>query len=187
MKRIFLAVTGIILLAGSAYAQENDKRNTILSNALIVFFSATGTTAEAAQKLAHVTGGERYEIVPQTPYTSADLNWRDEESRSSREMGDPASRPAIQGKKENIDDYAIIFIGYPIWWDVAPRIVNTFIESHNLKGKTVIPFATSGSSAIDHSVAELKKTYPEIKWRTGKLLTHATEQAIREWVASEVE
>ncbi len=186
MKRIILAVTGIILLAGSTYAQESNKRNTALSNALIVFFSATGTTAGAAKKLAHVTGGELYEIVPQTSYTNADLDWRDEQSRSSLEMGNPKSRPAIKGKKENIADYDIIFIGYPIWWDTAPKIVNTFIESHNLKGKTLIPFATSGSSTIDHSVAELKKTYPEIKWKRGKLLTRATEQTIREWVASEV-
>ena len=182
MKRFIIAVMSIMLLAYNVYAQENSKQE----NALIVYFSATGTTAGVAKKIAEIAGSELYEIVPQKPYTNADLNWRDKQSRSSREMGDLRSRPAIKGKKENIADYDVIFLGYPIWWNVAPVILNTFSESHDLKGKTVVPFATSGSSGIDNSVAELKKTYPEIKWRNGKLLNHADNQTITEWLKNEL-
>ena len=116
------------------------------------------------------------------PYTSADLDWNDKRSRSSVEMNDPKSRPAIKGRKENIADYDVIFIGYPIWWDLAPRIINTFIESHDLKGKTVIPFATSGGSTLAGSAAALKKTYPALNWREGRLLNRADEKSIRNWV-----
>lgn len=126
-------------------AQNNDK------HILVAYFSATGTTARAAEKLANVTGGELYAITPAESYTSADLDWHDKQSRSSVEMNDPKSRPAIKGKKENIADYDVIFIGYPIWWDLAPRVIDTFIESYDLKGKTVIPFATSGGSTLSGS------------------------------------
>ena len=108
MKRFIIAVMSIMLLAYNVYAQENSKQE----NALIVYFSATGTTAGVAKKIAEIAGSELYEIVPQKPYTNADLNWRDKQSRSSREMGDLRSRPAIKGKKENIADYDVIFLGY---------------------------------------------------------------------------
>lgn len=182
MKQLIFTAMSIMLLTHSVYAQENFKQR----KALIVYFSATGTTAGAAKKIAEITGGELYEIVPQTPYTSADLNWRDKQSRSSREMGDPQSRPAIKGKKENLADYDVIFIGYPIWWNVAPTILHTFIESHDLKGKTVVPFATSGGSGIGNSVADLKKTHPEIKWRNGKLLNRADDRSLLEWLKNEL-
>ena len=97
-------------------------------------------------------------------------------------MNNPKSRPAIKGKKDNIADYEVIFIGYPIWWNLAPRIVDTFIENHNLKGKTVIPFATSGGSGIAGSMASLKKAYPDLNWKEGKLLNRVNEKAIREWL-----
>ncbi len=182
MKQFILSIMGIVLLMHSTHAQEYDKQK----KSLIVYFSATGTTAGVAKNIAEITGGELYEIVPQTPYTSADLNWRNKQSRSSVEMKDPASRPAIKGKKENIADYDVIFIGYPIWWNVAPVILNTFIESHHLQGKTVMPFATSGSSSIDNSVAELKKRYPEINWKNGKRLNNADKQTITEWLKKEL-
>ena len=120
--------------------------------------------------------------MPAQPYTSADLDWNDKQSRSSVEMTDPKLRPAIKSKKENITDYDVIFIGYPIWWDLAPRIINTFIESHDLKGKTVIPFATSGGSTLAGSAAALKKTYPALNWREGRQLNRADEKSIRDWV-----
>ena len=135
-----------------------------------------------AEKLAAAIDSDLYEIKPAVPYTSADLNWRDRHSRSSVEMNDPKSRPAIKGRKENIADYDVIFIGYPIWWDLAPRIINTFIESHDLKGKTVIPFATSGGSTLAGSAAALKKTYPTLNWKEGRLLNRADEKSIRNWV-----
>ena len=149
---------------------------------LVAYFSATGTTARAAQKVADVTGGELYAITPAQPYTDADLDWNDKQSRSSVEMNDPKARPAIKSQKGKIADYDVVFIGYPIWWGLAPRIVNTFIESHDLKGRTVIPFATSGGSGIANSVAELQKAYPGLNWQEGRLLNRTDEQTVRQWV-----
>lgn len=97
-------------------------------------------------------------------------------------MNDPKSRPAIKGTKENISDYDVIFIGYPIWWDLAPRVINTFIESHDLKGKIVIPFATSGGSTLAGSATALKKSYPSLNWKEGRLLNRADEKTIRTWI-----
>lgn len=148
---------------------------------LVVYFSASGNTAQAARTLADVTGGELFEIVPQQAYTSADLDWNDSQSRSSVEMNNPQARPALKEVKNDISTYDIIFIGYPIWWNQAPRIVNTFIESHDLKGKLLIPFATSGGSGITGSVDELRKTYPDLKWESGKLLNGVSRDAIRSW------
>ncbi|MGM9713382.1 MAG: flavodoxin [Prevotella sp.] len=139
-------------------------------NALIVYFSATGTTRHAAEELARITGADICEIVPAQPYTSADLDWNDKRSRSSLEMNDPTSRPAIKSIGIDIKIYDCIFLGYPIWWDLAPRVVNTFIESNDMTGKTVIPFATSGGSSITGSVSALKKAYPALKWKEGCLL-----------------
>lgn len=136
---------------------------------LVAYFSATGTTAKVAKEIAAETGGELYEIVPAEPYTAADLDWRNSHSRSSVEMNDPKSRPAMKGSKDDIGSYDVVYLGYPIWWGVAPHIINTFIESHDLKGKRVIPFATSGGSGIERSVGELKAAYPDINWQEGKL------------------
>ena len=149
---------------------------------MIAYFSATGTTAKAANLIAEETGGELYRIEPAQPYTGADLNWNDKASRSSVEMNDPNSRPAIKGNKANIADYDTVYIGYPIWWGVAPRIINTFIESHDLKGKIIRPFATSGGSTISGSVSALRRSYPNIRWQDGRLLNGMSEKAIRAWV-----
>lgn len=136
---------------------------------LVAYFSATGTTAHAAQQIAKETGGELYEITPAQPYTAADLDWNDKQSRSSVEMNDPKSRPALKAKKADIGSYDTVYLGYPIWWGVAPRIINTFIESHDLRGKRVLPFATSGGSGIERSVEELKAAYPDIVWGEWKM------------------
>ena len=149
---------------------------------LVVYFSATGTTARVAERLADITNGTLCAILPVDPYTSADLDWNHTRSRSSVEMNDPKARPAVGGEKWDANDYDVIFIGYPIWWDLAPRIVNTFIESHDLKGKTLIPFATSGSSSIANSVAALKREYPALNWKEGCLLNGANEKTVRDWV-----
>ena len=136
---------------------------------LVAYFSATGTTERVAKQIAAETGGELYEIVPAQPYTAADLDWNDRQSRSSVEMNDPKSRPALKEGKADIGSYDVIYLGYPIWWGVAPRIINTFIEANGLKGKRVMPFATSGGSGIEQSVEELKAAYPEIDWGEGKM------------------
>ena len=178
---ILLSVVGIVTTIGTQQKQDMNKERSN-HRILIAYFSATGTTARAAEKLANATDGELYAIVPAQPYTSADLDWNDQQSRSSVEMNDPKLRPAIKSKKENITDYDVVFIGYPIWWNLAPRIINTFIESHDLKGKTVIPFATSGGSTLAGSAAALKKNYPTLNWREGCLLNRADETSIRNWV-----
>lgn len=178
---ILLSVVGIVTTIGTQQKQDMNKERS-KHRILIAYFSATGTTARAAEKLANATDGELYAIVPAQPYTSADLDWNDKQSRSSVEMNDPKLRPAIKSKKENITDYDVVFIGYPIWWNLAPRIINTFIESHDLKGKTVIPFATSGGSTLAGSAAALKKNYPTLNWREGRLLNRADEKSIRNWV-----
>lgn len=175
-KTLLFILIAFLFTSLQTMAQNHNKR------ILIVYFSATGTTARAAEKLAIVSGGELYAITPAQPYTNADLDWHNKQSRSSVEMNDPKSRPSIKGKKENITDYDVVFIGYPIWWNLAPRIINTFIESHELNGKTIIPFATSGGSALTHSVLNLKKSYPTLNWKEGRLLNHTDEKKIREWL-----
>ena len=149
---------------------------------LVAYFSATGVTAQAAQKVADATGGEVYAITPAKPYTDADLDWNDKQSRSSVEMNDPKARPALGGERLDVSEYDIVFIGYPIWWNQAPRLINTFIESHNLKGKTVIPFATSGGSTIAGSAATLKRSYSALEWKEGRLLNRADEKTVRTWI-----
>ena len=158
--------------------------NSMQSNhkVLVAYFSATGVTARAAQKVAEATGGEVYAITLAKPYTDADLDWRDKQSRSSVEMNDPKARPALGGERLDVSEYNVVFIGYPIWWNQAPRLINTFIESHNLKGKTVIPFATSGGSTIAGSAATLKRSYPALEWKEGRLLNRADEKTVRTWI-----
>ena len=118
-----------------------------MSKKLVAYFSASGTTKEAAERLAKAAGADLFEIKPTIPYTSADLNWMDKESRSSVEMNDPDSRPEIAETMPNMADYDTVFIGFPIWWYVAPHIIHTFVESYDFSGKTLVPFATSGGSA----------------------------------------
>lgn len=149
---------------------------------LVVYFSATGITARVAEKVAAVTGGELDAILPVEPYTDADLDWTDKQSRSSVEMGDPHARPAIKLLQKNVVDYDMIFIGYPIWWDLAPREMNTFMERYDLRGKTIIPFATSGGSSIANSVKALKREYPALNWKEGRLLNQPHEKMIRSWI-----
>lgn len=175
MKKILLSLLAVLTFGLAASAQQKE------SKILVAYISMTGNTAKVAQVLAKVTGGELYEIAPEKRYTNEDLNWRNEQSRCYVEMHDLKFRPILKGKKANIADYDTIYIGFPIWWNIAPTLLNTFIEAHNLKGKTVIPFATSGGSTIDNSVKELKKAYPDINWQEGKLLNGMDEKAMREW------
>ena len=157
-----------------------------MGKTLVAYFSATGTTARVAQKVAAATGGELYAITPAQPYTDADLDWNDKESRSSVEMNDPESRPAIKGKIQDIGENNVLFLGYPIWWDLCPHPVNTFLEKYDFSGKTVIPFATSGGSSIAHSVRQLRKLYPNVTWNDGKLLNGGVAVAT-EWAKQVVE
>ena len=155
----------------SACAQnKQQKENKEMKKTLVVYFSATGTTKAAAQKLAKEHNADLYEIVPEQPYTAADLDWRDKTSRSTLEMKDKSSRPAIKGRCENIADYDTVWIGFPVWWYTAPTIVNTFIEAHDLSGKTLNVFATSGGSTVTGSYNDLKSAYPQYTWGESRLM-----------------
>lgn len=149
---------------------------------LVAYFSATGTTKALAEKLAKVTGADIFEIAPKFPYTSADLNWMDKNSRSSVEMKDLSSRPEIKNKMENINEFDVIFVGFPIWWYVAPTIINTFLESYNLIGKTIVPFATSGGSGMGNTNKALEISCKGAKLAVGKRFSSsASESELKEW------
>lgn len=137
---------------------------------LVAYFSATGTTAEAAKQLAKAANADIYEIEPEQKYTDADLDWTNKQARSTVEMKDAKSRPAIKGTVPNIGQYDTVYVGFPIWWYTAPTIINTFVEKNNLKGKTLITFATSGGSSVAKATRDLQKAYPELKWKEGSLL-----------------
>lgn len=182
MRKILIALFALACGAGAS-AQNSNDMNT--GKTLVAYFSCTGTTKGAAQQLAQVLGADLFEIKPEVPYTSADLNWNDKSSRSSVEMKDPKSRPAIGNKVENFDQYQTVFIGFPVWWYVAPTIINTFIESYNFGGKVVIPFATSDGSGIENCEKKLRETYPQINWAQGKLLNGSvTKNLVESWVKS---
>lgn len=137
---------------------------------LVAYFSASGVTARVAKEIAQAVDADLYEIRPEIPYTSADLNWMNKQSRSSIEMNDPACRPAIAQPVQNIDQYDTILIGFPIWWYVEPRIIDTFLENYNFSGKKLIPFATSGGSGIEKAEKSMKSHCPQGVWAKGQLL-----------------
>lgn len=150
---------------------------------LVAYFSASGVTAKAAWKLAEAAGADLYEIKPEVPYTSADLNWMDKKSRSSMEMNDLSSRPAIADHLADMEKYDVIFVGFPIWWYVAPTIINTFLESYDFSGKTIIPFATSGGSGMGRTNKKLKASCPGAALLQGRLLNgNLSEDSLKKWV-----
>ena len=157
-----------------------------MNKKLVAYFSASGVTRNVANELAEAIGADLYEIKPETPYTNADLNWQDEKSRSSVEMKDKSSRPAVADKNANIAAYDVIFVGFPIWWYVAPTIINTFLESYDSTGKTIVPFATSGSSGIGETVANLKGSVSSTTAiKEGKMLNgRQTKESLKAWVDS---
>ena len=137
---------------------------------LVAYFSASGKTEAKAKELAEVTGADLYEIAPEVPYTKADLNWMNRKSRSSVEMGDKSSRPALAETEHDFSAYDEIYVGFPIWWYTAPTIINTFLETFDLTGKKIVLFATSGGSSISRAVNDLKNQYPQLNIIGGKLL-----------------
>ena len=154
-----------------------------MSHTLVAYFSASGVSAKLAQRLASVIGADLHEIKPEVPYTSKDLDWMDQNSRSSVEMKNKTYRPAIANKVENMDQYDTIYIGFPIWWYVAPTIINTFLEQYDFKGKTIIPFATSGSSQMGKTNEELKPSCPGAILKEGKRFdANASEAELKDWV-----
>ncbi len=156
-----------------------------MSRKLVCYFSASGVTRKAAKSLAEAAGADLYEIRPQNPYTEADLNWMDKKSRSSVEMNDPASRPALADTKADVAAYDVIFVGFPVWWYTAPSIIRTFLEAYDFGGKVIVPFATSGGSGLGDTAKTLQELVPSATVTGGKLLNgkqNATE--LRKWADS---
>ena len=153
-------------------------------SALVAYFSATGTTAKAAQALARAVGADLYEIRPAVPYTSADLNWMDKGSRSSVEMGDKSSRPALKDTDAPVAGHDVIFLGFPVWWYVAPTLLNTFLEAYEFTGKTIVLFATSGGSGLGHSAEGLRPSAPGARIVDGRMLNgQISEAELKSWAA----
>ena len=183
MKKLVLILTALLTISLSACSQK--KADTYMKQkVLVAYFSASGTTKGVAQQLAEVAGADLHEIKPAQTYTDADLDWRNKQSRSSVEMQDKKSRPAITGKLANMKDYDVVYVGFPIWWYTCPTIINTFMEAYDFQGKTVIPFATSGGSSIKKACEDLKATYPNVNWKEGKLLNHSSKDDLKKWVES---
>ena len=180
MKKVIMMLVALLTMSLSACSQK--KENKEMKKVLVAYFSASGVTKGVAQQLAEVTGGTLHEIKPAVAYTDADLDWHNKQSRSSMEMQDKSSRPAITDKLTNMQDYDIIYVGFPIWWYTCPTIINTFMEAYDFKGKTVIPFATSGGSSIKKACEDLKAAYPDVNWKEGKLLNRATKKDLEDWV-----
>ena len=154
-----------------------------MSKKLVAYFSASGTTKTAAERLAKAAGADLFEIKPAIPYTSADLNWMDKKSRSSVEMNDPDSRPEIAETMPNMADYDTVFIGFPIWWYAAPHIIHTFVESYDFSGKTLMPFATSGGSGMGKTNEKLAPSCTGAKLLHGKVFNAYSSKAdLSAWV-----
>lgn len=178
MKNIIAAVAALMTVCLTACSQPKQKGNENMENkktTLVAYFSATGTTKHAAEVLAKENNADLFEIQPETPYTDEDLDWTNKQSRSTVEMNDKSSRPAIKdGKVANIAQYTTVYIGFPIWWYTAPTIVNTFIDANRagLKDKTIITFATSGGSNVRKATKDLQTAYPELTIKEGKLMNN---------------
>ena len=151
---------------------------------LEAYFSASGTTKRTATLLAKAANADLFEIQPKEPYTSADLDWMNKKSRSSLEMNDPSSRPEIGSRIENMGEYDVVFLGFPVWWYTAPTIIKTFLESYDFSGKQIVLFATSGGSGLGKTESALKPCAPNAVWKGGKLLNGASEASLRSWVES---
>lgn len=158
--------------------QENEEK------VAVVYFSGTGNTREVADILAKETDADIFEIIPKNMYTSDDLNYNDDNCRANQEMNDESARPAISNDLSAVSEYDVIYLGYPIWWGTAPRIIQTFIESYDISGAMVYMFCTSGGSGIEKSISDLQQLYPDVNIVDGKRLNNEIELDIREWIES---
>ena len=186
MKKLLSILTMItaIFATSNLKAEESDMAN---DKMLVAYFSATGTTAAVAERLANVMGADLFAIQPETPYTEEDLNWHNDNSRSSIEMADNASRPAIASHIEDIAQYKIVFVGFPIWWGREPAIINTFMESYDFAGKTIIPFATSGSSDIGNTAENIQALVPNALVLSGmRFPADVSSEELKAWADGEL-
>ncbi|MBS6348770.1 MAG: S-layer homology domain-containing protein [Oscillospiraceae bacterium] len=155
------------------------------TDVLVAYFSATGNTENIAEHLVSILDADLYEIVPQVPYSSEDLNYSNDDCRANQEQNDPAARPAISGGVENMEDYEVVFLGYPIWWGDAPKIISTFLETYDFDGKTIVPFCTSGSSSIGSSADDLDALTQGAAWLEGQRFSgSASQETVSQWVDS---
>jgi len=185
MKKLLSVLMMVCAVFTTAKAEET---NTANDKVLVAYFSATGNTKSVAEQLASAINADLFEIVPEQAYTSDDLNWHNDQSRSSIEMGDKTSRPAIASKIDDISQYKIVFVGSPIWWGREPSIMDTFIESYDFAGKTVIPFVTSGSSDIGNYGANLQSLAPDAKVLTGKRFPNdVTAEELKTWADEQMQ
>ena len=155
-----------------------------MNKTLVAYFSATNTTARAATALANAANADLFEIEPAEPYTSADLNWNDRTSRSTREMNDEHCRPSVATRVNNMDAYSTVYVGFPVWWYVEPRIIDTFLESYDFSGKTIIPFATSGGSGLGKTTQRMAELCPRATIKTGGLLNDFSPAALKRFIAA---
>lgn len=156
-----------------------------MSRKLVCYFSASGVTGKAAKSLTEAVEADLYEIRPLIPYTGADLNWMDKKSRSSVEMNDPASRPALADTKADVAAYDVIFVGFPVWWYTAPSIIRTFLEAYDFSGKVIVPFATSGGSGLGDTAKTLQELVPAAAVKDGKLLNGGLDAGeLKKWADS---
>ena len=174
---VFALIAGLALPAANVNAAGKSKQKKVL----VVYFSATGTTKSAAKKVKKATGGTLYQIKAADPYTSADLNYDNDNCRANVEQKGGTARPKIKGKVKNIKKYDVIFVGYPIWWGKEPMIIRTFLESYNLKGKKIVPFCTSGGSGISGSMKGIKASAKGAKVVKGKDLTDSSAKSVKKW------
>ena len=171
--------------ASAATESETPENDAAEQKILVAYFSATGTTEGVAEQIAEGLSCDLYEITPQDPYTDADLNYSDTNSRTTSEMNDENARPAISGSVSDMAQYDVVFLGYPIWWGEAPKIINTFLESYDFSGKTIVPFCTSGSSGISSSVSALKPLASGATWLEGRRFGGGvSDETVMEWVRS---
>lgn len=188
IKRLITFIIACAMTMGVMAANDDLNRNENMNNdgnkTLVAYFSATGTTMEAATRLAKAIHADLHEIVPEVPYTSADLNWNNKNSRSSVEMADKSSRPAVASKVENMAQYNTVFVGFPIWWYIAPTIINTFLEQYDMTGKTIVPFFTSGGSGAGETLRYLKPSAPGANWVEPKNFNYMSESDIITWTNS---
>ena len=195
MKKLLASIMAVMLVlamtscsGGNSGASGDDQaaqQNTDVRS-IVVYFSCTGNTKAVAEEVAAQTGSELHDIVPEEPYTEEDLNYNNDNCRANIEMNDPESRPAISNTIENFSEYDTIYIGYPIWWGSLPRIMNTFLDTYDFSGKTIVPFCTSGSSSISQSVSVIREAEPEAQIKKGLQISSAgaddSSYEVRKWL-----
>lgn len=181
---VFALIVGLVMPVNHVNAATKNKKDS--PKILIVYFSGTGTTKSAAEKIKKATGGKLYSIKAKNPYTAKDLDYNNEECRANIEQQDETIRPEIKGKIKNIRSYDVIFLGYPIWWGKEPMVIRTFLETYNLKGKTVVPFCTSGGSGISGSIEDIKESAKGAKVVKGKDLTDLSYKSVKKWAKKQI-